>query len=335
MDEHAKVDSRKSETQFRIWILGCISGLIAGLVCIVVSGGVVAWYYLTMGVSSLTPFAVVFPTYTYTPTATPTVTATPTNSPTSTPTLTPTPTWTPTPTLTPTPTGTPTPTRTATPTPAFINSDSVGSLARAITEKGEDYYYLDASDVGEIYYATHFDYGIQDWFDFVIHGKEKDVTINTENGFLMIKITGQHTYSYLINDELQVSDVRIDLKANSSGSNDNNVGMVCRFDSEVGWYEFNVSNDGEYWIWRVDLKQKKYVLLYSGGSRSINMGKGVNEYTAVCSDDKLILYVNGRKIREISNKTLESGLVGLSVSSIYDIPVVVDVDYFVVSVPLK
>ena len=63
------------------------------------------------------------------------------------------------------------------------------------------------------------------------------------------------------------------------------------------------------------------------------MGKDVNEYTAICDGDKLTLMINGEEIRTVRHSRLESGKAGLSVSSFDFTPVVIEFDYFTVSVP--
>jgi hypothetical protein len=63
------------------------------------------------------------------------------------------------------------------------------------------------------------------------------------------------------------------------------------------------------------------------------MGKDVNEYTAICSGNKLTLGINGVEVRTVSDNSLKDGLVGLSVSSFNVTPITVDFDYFSVSVP--
>jgi hypothetical protein len=76
-----------------------------------------------------------------------------------------------------------------------------------------------------------------------------------------------------------------------------------------------------------------YKLLYSGGSNLIRMGKDVNEYTAICNNDKLTLGINGVEVRTVTDKNLKEGLTGISVSSFDVTPIIVEFDYFSVSVP--
>ena len=92
-------------------------------------------------------------------------------------------------------------------------------------------------------------------------------------------------------------------------------------------------NSGKYDIlWYDNLIQKDYVTLYSGGSTAINTGKATNEYTAICVGDQLTLGINGEEVRTVTHKDLKEGLVGLGVSSFDVLPIIVEFDYFIVSV---
>lgn len=63
------------------------------------------------------------------------------------------------------------------------------------------------------------------------------------------------------------------------------------------------------------------------------MGKDVNEYTAICDGDELTLGINGVEVRTVTHKNLKSGRVGISLSSFNVTPIIVEFDYFEVSVP--
>jgi hypothetical protein len=126
--------------------------------------------------------------------------------------------------------------------------------------------------------------------------------------------------------------VRIDTTAENLGLNNNNVSLFCRY-SDSGWYEFNIANNGEFWIYFYDTAIDDYKLLWSGGSNAIRMGKDINDYTAFCVGNQLSLYINGVEAKTVSDRNLRSGLVGLSVSSFNVTPITVEFDYFGVSAP--
>jgi S1-C subfamily serine protease len=190
----------------------------------------------------------------------------------------------------------------------------------------------DASAPGDVYYSTDFDGGLGDWLYFLTSGSDDGFVAQTIAGNLKFQIEQQDTWVYFYNDAVSMADVRVDTVATNLGRNNNNVSLLCRY-SDVGWYEFNIANNGEYTILFFDSAINDYKLLFSGGSTLIKMGRDVNEYTAVCKGDKLSLYINGGEVRTVTDKNLKSGFTGLSVSSFNVTPIDVEFDYFVLSVP--
>jgi hypothetical protein len=163
-------------------------------------------------------------------------------------------------------------------------------------------------------------------------GKEDNFTLEAENSRLHFDIQGSDTYVYVVNNALEVADVRIDTSTENLGRNANNISLMCRY-SDRGWYEFNIASNGEYSILKYDANTQSYRALWTGGSTLINMGQEVNEYTAVCQGDSLSLYINGGFVKTIKDNSIKSGLAGVSVSSFNVTPIVVDFDAFAMSVP--
>lgn len=191
----------------------------------------------------------------------------------------------------------------------------------------------DASEPGEVYFSTEFDAGLGNWAYYLTRGEEKDFTAQTADDRLQIDIQGTDTWVYLLNENAEYADVRIDTVAENRGNNNNNVSLICR-ESELGWYEFNIANNGLYYIyWFDDESTNNYIPLFSGGSRVINMGKDINEYTAICDGEQLTLLINGEEIRTVTHDRLTIGKVGLSVSSFDFTPVIIEFDNFRASVP--
>jgi S1-C subfamily serine protease len=200
------------------------------------------------------------------------------------------------------------------------------------TASGTDVVNPNASASGDYYFYTEFDGSLDSWLYFLMNGKDEGFSLNTQDSKLRFDINNKNTWVYLYYNDYKYTDVRLDTKAENLGFNNNNVSLFCRY-SDKGWYEFNVANNGKYWIYFYDDNIKDYKLLYGGASNAIRMGKDVNEYTAICSGNKLTLGINGVEVRTVSDNSLKDGLVGLSVSSFNVTPITVDFDYFSVSVP--
>lgn len=195
-------------------------------------------------------------------------------------------------------------------------------------------YNFNASASGDIAFATDFDSGdLADWIYFLTSGSEDDFFLAVENGVLSWEATAEDNWLYLINDQIEMADVQIDVSVENLGVNQNDTSLVCRYDPDRGWYEFNIGSDGLWTILRFDVSNNTYVALYNGGSNNINMGRDVNEFTAVCSGSSLSLYINGVQTRTVTDNTLRSGLAGLGVASFDQTPVIKEFDYVIFSIP--
>jgi hypothetical protein len=182
------------------------------------------------------------------------------------------------------------------------------------------------------FFTEEFEGGLGDWSYFVMNGPEDGFEVYNEGGNLVFDIEEENVYAYLSYDPETYDNVRIDARVRNLGSNNNNVTLYCR-ESERGWYEFNVANNGLYWIFLYDANDDQYELLYNGGSTAIKTGKDVNEYTAICDGEELTLLINGVEARSVENSTLQEGFVGVSVSSFDFVPVLVHFEWVTVSQP--
>jgi hypothetical protein len=196
---------------------------------------------------------------------------------------------------------------------------------------------LEAQKSGDVFFSEGFDSKLdkKTWDFFITSGLPEYVVTTVEDSKLVLTIDSIYTYPYFIYKPLKTNDVRLKIWADSQGSNNNNVTLVCRY-SDKGWYEFNVANNGLYWIKRYDPflpDIEKYVNLVNGGSFKINMGQKTNTYEAICQGDQLTLLVNGFKIRTVKDDILTFGQVGFGAGSFNTTPVILQLDDFVASVP--
>jgi hypothetical protein len=185
------------------------------------------------------------------------------------------------------------------------------------------------------YFTEEFEGNIDSWTYFLMNGDENKMDLYTDNGRLVFDLQGTYQYVYVLYDEYYYPEVRIDVVAENRGKNTNNVSLICNYSERDGWYEFNISNGGLYDILVYSEIDKAYFGLQSGGSTNINMGRAVNQYTAICEGNRLALYINGVLEKEVvDNKyNLKEGQVGVSVSSFDVIPILVEVDSFSISLP--
>jgi hypothetical protein len=123
------------------------------------------------------------------------------------------------------------------------------------------------------------------------------------------------------------------LNAENRGRNNNNVSLVCRFDSDAGeWYEFSVENGG---LWYLYAYQDGYNIVSNGGTTALKQGKEVNEYGMTCDGNEITLTVNGETVKRVTDTkyNLGGGLVGFNISSLNVLPITVEVNWFEISEP--
>ncbi len=169
---------------------------------------------------------------------------------------------------------------------------------------------------------------------FEYHGNDDDVNLNADGGFLVFDLQKANLWTYVTYDPYIYTDVALEMKVENRGKNNNNVSLICRY-SDEGWYEFNIANNGLYWIYAYTISDNAYNRIYNGGSNAIKTGRGTNTYTAYCNGSTLSLYINGVEARTVEDTkyNLPEGKVGLGVSSFDVLPILIGVDYFTVAQP--
>ncbi len=181
-----------------------------------------------------------------------------------------------------------------------------------------------------------------DWSSYTIYDPNESnldkVKVEAKDGKLVWDFQSKYVYYYLFYGAFKYEDVEISANADNRGKNNNSVSLICRYDPEKGWYEFNVANNGLYTILFAEVTSSgkiRYNRIANGGSKDIKAGLGVNEYSAKCQGDELSLTINGADVISIKDKKygLRSGQVGVSVSSFNVLPILIEMDWFKVSEP--
>ncbi len=159
------------------------------------------------------------------------------------------------------------------------------------------------------------------------------VKVDFNDGVMRVELPEQDLYYYYTYSGFSYDNVRVDLRADNRGVNSNNISLTCRV-SDEGWYEWSVGSDGLWYLYAVT---DKYNDIASGGTTFLKLGKEVNEFTLICNDKKISMFVNGQEIKQspvTDNKfVLREGSVGFNISSISKVPVIVEVQWFKISEP--
>lgn len=181
-----------------------------------------------------------------------------------------------------------------------------------------------------------------DWYAYTVTGSDQadadKVTVEARDGRLVWDFDSEDVYYYLFYDAFRYEDVRLEVRAENRGRNANSISLVCRYDPDAGWYEFNIGNDGLYNIQYVEVGSDggiDYSTILEGGSSAINVGTAVNEYSISCIGEELTLFINGDEVNSIvENKYgLREGQIGISVSSYDVLPILIEMDWVTISEP--
>ena len=195
----------------------------------------------------------------------------------------------------------------------------------------------------EEFFTEEFDNPLSsDWSIFTVTASNDadpdKVTVDAQDGNLVWNFDSEYVYYYLFYSAFDYEDARVDVRADNRGRNNNSISLICRYDPDVGWYEFNIANNGLYDILYAEVTSNgeiAYNTIANGGSNAIKQGKEVNEYAITCKGDELTLFINGDEVNSLTenNYGLRSGQVGVSVSSFNVLPILIEMDWVKISEP--
>ncbi|MBL6983778.1 MAG: serine/threonine protein kinase [Anaerolineales bacterium] len=155
-----------------------------------------------------------------------------------------------------------------------------------------------------------------------------------ENGYYRIFVNTNNTDIWA-NPGLNFADVRIEVDAiKVGGSDDNDFGIICRYQDAENFYLFIISSDGYYGIGKViggkqillDMPQMQF-------SSGIRQGSVSAQIRADCIGKQLALYVDGKHIHSVEDGTFISGDVGLIAGTFSETGTDIYFDNFVVRNP--
>ncbi len=140
---------------------------------------------------------------------------------------------------------------------------------------------------------------------------------------------------YWANPGLNFTDVEVEVEAKKIGGPDNNnFGVLCRYQNMGNFYFLIISSDGYYGIGKVENgKQRLIEPEQMFPSEVIRKGPQINHIHAICDGPRLALVVNGELVAETEDTTFLEGDVGLIAGSFDEPGVDVTFDNFVVRRP--
>ena len=178
----------------------------------------------------------------------------------------------------------------------------------------------------------------QDFFSDTSSGWDRVIEIegvtNYADGTYRILVNTDHSHAWA-NPGLNIQDAVIEVDAEKiGGSDDNLLGIICRYQNDSNFYIFTISSDGFYGIIKlfngvhtlIDLENMAY-------SQVINQGLSSNKIQADCTGNRLALHVNGEKLLEVNDSTFQAGDVGLIAGTFDTAGTDIRFDNFVVRKP--
>ncbi len=154
----------------------------------------------------------------------------------------------------------------------------------------------DFSDTGSGWDREQYDGGSTDYLD----------------GQYQILVTDSEA-DYWANPGLDFTDVRVEtLATKAGGPDDNDFGLICRYQDAGNFYYFVISSDGYAGVLKVN--DRETTALGTGKlepSAAIRQGSATNLLAAECVGSTLRLYVNDELVVEVVDPDFARGDVGL------------------------
>jgi hypothetical protein len=142
-------------------------------------------------------------------------------------------------------------------------------------------------------------------------------------------------YDIWANPGLNFTDTVIEVEANKvGGPDDNDFGVICRYQDLDNFYFFIISSDGFYGVAKVINGEQELIDMENmEESDAINQGSASNLIRADCVGNQLTLYINGEKVADTNDSQYSSGDVGLIAGTFDTAGTDVHFDNFVVREP--
>lgn len=142
--------------------------------------------------------------------------------------------------------------------------------------------------------------------------KEDEGVTDYSDGVYRIAVNTENTDIWA-NPGLSFTNTVIEVDADKvGGPDDNDFGIICRYQDLSNFYFFIVSSDGFYGIAKVvDGEQTLIGLESMEYSDVINQGNSSNKLRADCVGKELVLHINGQKLLEVNDSQYSNGDAGL------------------------
>jgi len=155
-----------------------------------------------------------------------------------------------------------------------------------------------------------------------------------ENGYYRMKVNTEESDIWA-NPGLNFTDVVVEVDAvKVAGPDDNDLGIICRYQDISNFYFLIISSDGYYGIGKVFNGEQELIgmdQMYP--DEAIKQGNSTNHIKADCVGSRLVLHANGTKVADVEDSSFSSGDVGLIAGTFAEAGTDIHFDNFVVKNP--
>jgi len=210
--------------------------------------------------------------------------------------------------------------------PVRVSSPTPGNTIYPLVTATAHSNLTDSAQAGA-FIRQDFSAGLTGW-DYFYQGSPeipKDPAYDLVDGRLIFNIDTVNTGLYLIYQERSFVDVQIAVRSENVGTR-SSVSLVCGYTDNGGWYEFNITSQGLYSL-RSYEDEEVGTIIKEGGSQSIRVGQGVNDYSIACRASRsMSLNINGKDIIEVQDFLVPVGRAGVAVWVSDRHPIRVEID---------
>ena len=185
------------------------------------------------------------------------------------------------------------------------------------------------------YFTTNFDSSLAGWV-ILQGGNEAIPNVSAENNTLRLQMDSPYTWLYVLYGPFDYTDVFLEATFVNSALSPASAGLMCRYDEEDGWLEYNVNTDGTYNVlygtW-LATGIPDYLPVIDGLSKEVKQSGEMQKIGMACSGTILRLYINDVIIRsvDVSSYVLGAGKAGVIAGSYESTPVIVVFDSITIS----
>ncbi|MCH7480709.1 MAG: hypothetical protein IIC79_04870 [Chloroflexi bacterium] len=164
------------------------------------------------------------------------------------------------------------------------------------------------------------------------HFADADGSTDYQGGQYVIVVTAESLDLFANPGSDYPGDIIIEVTADKIGGvDDNNFGIICRYQDTGNYYEFLISSDGYFAI--IKMTDRSGTFIGADGwaeSSVIHTGDAVNTIRVECVGNTLRLFANGALLLQAQDSTFSGGDVGL-IAGTFDVPgTIIAFDDFVV-----